>query len=324
MKCELIYVSNSSGDSKDKSNPEFGVVQEFSANDASEAASFVKKYNSEHSDHTYYWRHKTDPIGIWHEDGICSYSNTIGFDFWGDADEFFVSKIAKLRKKLKKLMKDTSIPTFESFEEKHKDIIRKIARIRWFWGKKPIRLLVGMAIYLKDELEYYLWDKWGRLFDDISFKRRNIKSFKKTGHAISEHWGLGEHLLEDLKYNLKKLIEVKHGVSFQFINEVVLEEHKDEPGFDLDKWFEKNYEIPEEIHDKAKKRCNEIYQHIIDLIDKYAFYSLNGPEPEKEYPKIALEGSWNETDYAKMSEISKECWDEIWKLVSKYGQSMWD
>ena len=323
MKCELIYVVNSTGDTQEKQKPEFCVVQKFSVNDASEAASFVKKYNDEHKDHTYYWRHRKDRIGIWHPDGVCSYRDTIGYDFWDDANEFFVSKIANIRKRYQKIRKDDSVST-DVKQDKKNELVKKIARIRWFWGKKPIRFVIGSLIYLKDEAEYYLWTKWSSLFTDISFNRRNLKNFKKTGHAISEHWGLGEHLLDDLKYNLKKLIDEKQGVSFQFIGEVVKDEHKDEPGFDLDKWFEKNYEIPDEIHEKAHVRCNEVFQHIIDLIDKYAFYAMSGPEPTKEYPNIVLEGSYDELDYRKMGEISEQCWNEIWDLVKKYGQSMWD
>ena len=325
MNCELVFISSDNLDSTKK--PEFEVVQEFSVKDYSDAAKFVKQYNSEHTDHVYYWRQKKDKIGIWHEDGICSYRDSIGYDFWDDVDEFFVNKISKLRKKYKHIKKNYYVSLKLNDSRKKNElilIVRKIANIRWFWGKKSIRFLVGSWIWLLDNLEYYLWEKWRRCFIDFSFDIRNVRNFKKTGHAISEHWGLAEHLLGDLKYNLKNLIEVKSGVSFQFIDEVVKDEHKDDPNFDFDKWFEKNYNIPDEIHEKANARCNETYQHIIDLIDKYAFYAMTGPEPDKEYPNIVLEGSYDELDYKKMNEISVQCWNEIWDLVKKYGNSMGD
>lgn len=321
MNCELIFISSDNLDST--KNPKFEVVQEFSPKDYSEAEAFTKQYNSEHTDHTYYWRQKKDKIGIWHEDGVCSYRESIINDFWNDVDEFFISKIAKIRKQYKKIRSDDKLDS-DSKQLQMRKLVKKIGRIRKSWGKKSIRFLVGSWIWLLDNLEYYLWKKWRSDFIDFSFNRRNIKNFKKTGHAISEHWGLAEHLLGDLKYNLKKLIEVKSGVTFQFIEEVVKDEHKDDPNFDFDTWFEQNYNISNEIHEKAKARCHELYQHIIDLIDKYAFYAMTGPEPDKEYPNIVLEGSYDELDYKKMSEISIQCWNEIWDLVKKYGNSMWD
>lgn len=325
MKCEIVFVVSDALNSDRKSK--FEVVCEFSANDYSEAAEFTKRYNSNHTDKTYYWRHKKSKIGIWHEDGVCSYRDSIGCDFWDDTDEFFVNWISKWRKKYKFIKEN--YPASLKIEDSRKNnqlshIVYNIAIIRKLWGKKSIRFLVGSWVWLLDNLEYYLWDKWRKDFIDFSFNRRNIKNFKKTGHAIYEHWGLAEHLLGDLKYNLKKLIEVKSGVSFQFIEEVVKDEHKDDQNFDLDKWFEQNYNIPDEIHEKAKVRCYELYQHIIDLIDKYAFYAMNGPEPDKEYPNIFLEGSYDELDYKKMNEVSVQCWNEIWDLVKKYGNSMGD
>ena len=66
-----------------------------------------------------------------------------------------------------------------------------------------------------------------------------------------------------------------------------------------------------------------LYQHIIDLIDKYSFYGMCDPKPDKDYPNIVLEGSYDELDYKKMSEIANQCWNEIWDLVKKYGNTMW-
>ena len=321
MKCEIVFIAKSEPSDSSKT-PNFEAVGEFSAKDCSEAAEFIKKYNSEHSDHTYYWRHKKDKIGIIHEDGICSYIDSIRCGFWDDVDEYFIRRIAKVRKEYKKIRSDSNLD-FDSKRLRMRKLVKKIGRIRKIWGMKPIRLLVGSMVWTMDNLEYYLWNKWSNLFFDISFNIRNVRNFKKTGHAISEYWGLSEHMLGDLKYNLKKLIEVKNGVSFQLIGEVVKEEHKDDPDFDLDKWFEQNYSIPDDIHEKAKMKGILLYQHIIDLIDKYAFYGMCDPKPDKDYPNIVLEGSYDELDYKKMSEIANQCWNEIWDLVKKYGNTMW-
>ena len=322
MKCDLFYLDNPefAEEPWKHPSPPIHVVETFRVKTFNEAIEYTKKYNSEHTDHRYFWmhRHETNDFGLWHDDGVCS---------WGlsDVDNYFVDKIAKERVKIKKLDKD---------DPERKTIVRKIAKLRRRSVNKFIRFLVKSCIAVSDWCGWYLKDKWVEKFKDWKWGRERLAYWKKNRHDIQESWNLELHMLGDLKWNLKKLNECGYGLNSEFIQDIVMEDHKDEPNFDYKAFMEKFWcgGSVGDVEDRAIQRQKETYEHICHLVDLYTFYynsevddeEVNENTRTEDMREIYVPETYDMVDYMAMSEKGKEAWNEIWDLVKKYGQQMND
>lgn len=249
--------------------------------------------------------------GVIYDDGYICRSDD-------EVDHWFARKIAKLNVKAKKNPK------------KKTQIESKIVRLKRRSHSPFIRKLVRSWDKFCDFWKYDVWWRMVDKFKDWRSERRRIRYFKKNHHDIRESWSLDTHLLEDLRWNLKILIEESHGYSTQFIVEVVADEHKDDPNFNVGEWMEKNPNPSKDIDKKAMERMKQTYAHIIHLIDLYEFYDNTqlGENPNEtktpDMQDIIYPGTLDEIDYAAMYKKAQEYWNEIWDMVKKYGQGMWD
>ena len=329
-KCELFYLDNPEFAEEPWKHPDHSihVVEVFKVHSFNEAIEYTKNYNLQHTDHKYFWRHKHEKgdYGLWHEDGVCS---------WGlsDVDNYFVDKIAKERIKLREL--DNSKMLYEDEYNAKKDaILEKIGRIRRRSRNKVIRFFVKSGMAISDWCGWYLKDKWIEKHKDRKWKRERLAYWKKNKHDIQESWNLELHLLGDLKWNLKRLNEEGYGINSEFIQDIVMEDHKDEPDFDYNKFMEKFWcgGSVGDVEDRAIQRQKETYERICHLVDLYTFYynsEVDGEEVNEntrteDMREIYIPQTYDMIDYMAMSEKGKEAWNEIWDLVKRYGQQMND
>lgn len=316
MKCEVFYVEK-----YDNNGPVFSVVDEFTASSHEDANQYIIKYNEIRSDEkrTYYYR-PNDNYRVIHSDGTSSRIESLGH--YCDSDSLMRAMTSGLKKKWRSIRNDKSNSDVKS-------IVKRIALIRKFMNIWIVKKSISAWIWLKDNVEWYCWDKWVCLIHDWKSEHRRVNYFKKYHHDMHEPWSLDSHILGDLKWNLIRLKKESHGIPTQFIEEVVTEQHKDEPNWSYDEWVRK-HSPDSEIEKLAIQKMNDVYDKIIHLIDLYGFYSMNEVDDEN-YPDqrdpaepIILPGTYDILDYQKMYEKSREFWDEIWDLVKKYGMSMWD
>ena len=123
--------------------PEVEVVLDFKASTFQEAGQITKHWNIHHPEAVHYWRYKRSrsDFGLWHEDGICS---------WGlsDIDNYFVDKVAALRKQLRELddkelsSTEKDILHLKILRNRRIQILRKIGKMRKLSVNKFIRMLV--------------------------------------------------------------------------------------------------------------------------------------------------------------------------------------
>lgn len=324
--CELFCVMKDA-ENKYVDEPEVKVVDTFKVNNYNEAIEYTKAYREEHKADgwTYYWRqrrssHSLGDFGLWHCDGICSYGAS-------DVDCVFIDWIAKVRVKMRK----------DKDYTKHKDYVRKIARIRKLSSCKVVRGLLWAWLKFWDGLTWYCWGKLKDKFRDWRWNRRNVKNWKRTGHALSEHWSLELHLLGDLKYNLKKLNEEGYGINTEFMYDILRERHPNESESEIDKRMgEMMMNIDrgdaQKVEELAVERQKQTYDHICHLVDLYTFFvnqEVDNKEVTKETLTPDMEGyfvecTYNMPDYNRMIADAKKVWNEIWDLVRKYGQQMGD
>ena len=337
MKCELFRLVDPTlaEDPMRHPDPEVVVAEEFRVKSFEEAMDYTRKYNETHPEHVWYFRHKHDrsDYGLWHSDGVCSF----GFD---DATEWFNNRIVKYRIQLKELKKNKpgeSDKFIELVKYNHDkdEILKKVGRLRkrsvnWFF-----RGLVKAWIATCDWCGWCLRDKWVEKYKDRKWKKQQLEYWKENRHDITEWWSLDMHLLKDLKWNLRRLIDDGYSINTEFIRDIVVEEHGNEPGFDADEYMVKVYTGKglKEIEDKAVKRMKETYERIIHLVDLYTFYynqeiddedAFTSKNRTEDMKPILVPGTYDMLDYKAMIAKGDECWREIWDLVKKYGQQMGD
>ena len=324
--CELFCVTKEA-ENKYVDEPEVKVVDTFKVNNYNEAIEYTKAYREEHKADgwTYYWRQRRSSrslgdFGLWHCDGICSYGAS-------DVDCVFIDWVAKVRVKMRKDKDYTN----------HKHYVKKIARIRKLSSCKVIRGLLWCWLKFWDNLTWYCWDKPKDKFKEWRWDRRNLKNWKKTGHALDEYWSLEMHMLRDLKYNLKKLNEEGYGINTTFMYDALRDKHPLESDDEIEKRMNQimmnaDRSEAEEIEKLAVEHQKQTYDHIAHLVDLYTFYinqDIDDKEPTKENLTddmhiYLVEGTYNMLDHKKMYDEGQKVWNEIWDLVKKYGQQMGD
>lgn len=318
--CELIIEKADAN-----GNVSFETIEKFEFVSFEDAERRVNEYVSSHPGVKCKYKYDNKPslhgMKIWHY-GI----ETDGTD---DAIEFFQERIGKYRlkiNKIRKLMKNKHYCNYKKVLDAYRVIF--LSRVK-FWRKlnqnklvcSTIRFLTPIWDWIDLRVVYPIKNK----FHNICHWFRKMKYFIQTGHDIEEYWYLDTHILKDIKWNLNRLIEESHGINNAFMLEVIDELNKDNPNYDKSKWIEYDNE---ETRKNAVKRQNEMYRHIIHLIDLYWFYSDNGDdlygEKTDDMKLIFKPNSCNNVDYAKMGEKAREYWNEIWDLTRKYGEGWWD
>ena len=335
LTCELFRLKDPSlaEDPCAHPNPEVEVVEEFKVHSFEEAADHVMDYRKSHPGHVWYYRPKREPFshGLMHDDGVCSWG-------LGPVDNFFVDLLAKcrieLRKAKRELDKDNPFRVLD-FQSQRVKILRSAARIRKMSKCGFVRKSVKVWLAICDWCGWYLKDKWIELWKSHKWEREQLAYWKKNHHDASEHWSLDMHLLKDLKWNLDKLVKESYSINSEFIKDILVEEHGNDPGFNLEDAM-RNFHMGqgcEDIERRAVERQNETYLRICHLVDLYTFYlwqdiddedAYTSPKRTEDMKSILMECTYDMLDYKAMFDKSVEVWNEIWDLVKRYGQQMGD
>ena len=177
--------------------------------------------------------------------------------------------------------------------------------------------------------------KWEMRWTDFKFFWKNLYHWLKTKHAVDEWWGLYDHVLDDLLFNVRKLIKDNVGVSSYFYGLARKKIHEGEQGFDLDAYNAKHYETTPEEDKVALELCKAAYNDLIEKILLYRYYASYGhvDTQEEGMAEIAAkykdtipykEGFYGSIDYVKLNDIQNAVWDSIWDWMKEYGQTLWD
>jgi hypothetical protein len=183
----------------------------------------------------------------------------------------------------------------------------------------------GILSYIWDGIYWSIKGKLENIkyfFRDLFYWIKNYSLVKGYSHNRIEWYCLKGHMLEDIKFNVKKLIEQMHGCP-----NYMVEEAKE--------YFKDNAEFTDKDEvDKGvalwKIRLNEL----LDLVYLYELYEGFGLEPDKfdehamkiynEYKDtIPYYKNSKDINYVELDKITTECWNNICNWMMKYGQNLW-
>lgn len=171
--------------------------------------------------------------------------------------------------------------------------------------------------------------------NDFFYNRRCKKFFKKTGHRLDESYALDSHIINDLLFNIPRIIKSKNGCLNEYIIKALQRKHKDEKDFDA--WKHLN-EHPDSDNDVIWKEAREMYEKDLEKIllnaRLYQYYISFGIIDERNVDEVELDKKWHKTlpyvpgkykelDYTKLNSLAQNCWNAIWNDWKKIGQMMW-
>lgn len=196
--------------------------------------------------------------------------------------------------------------------DRTKSLVKKIGKIRKFMGNRFVKSTIDIASKVCNfYLSWWLWDKWHFAFRDWRHERNRIAYFKKHHHDKIEPWSLDTHILSDLRWNLRRLIDESHGIPELFCDEARKEGISD----------------ARDVLKRANDIRKDAYTKMINLIDMYNFYSFDDicqdDETSLQLEAIRYPNSIDE-DYTAMSAKAQALWDEIMDMLKKYGRTMFD
>ena len=154
--------------------------------------------------------------------------------------------------------------------------------------------------------------------NDIRYAIVDLVYWMKTKHCPNEHWSLDNHMIDDLIFNIPKLIEHRHGVHQLFCSEACKQ-------LGLEDTHENNGR--DDVMKLAFDMQNSVLVEGLDLAKSYVFYDSYGHEHKEMSSRCSIPykpGTYDSIDYVKLSELQDECWSKLWDWVKKNGRMLWD
>lgn len=170
------------------------------------------------------------------------------------------------------------------------------------------------------EIFYFFRYRLTEKIKNLLFEVKDIFYYIKHKHSIREIWSIDKHMLQDLKFNLKKLAENHHGV----------------PQFIIDRIKKKNNcKNHSTLMELASKEWTRELLELRNNIMLYFYYEDYGIIDENDYEMVLINAMYEKTiphkpgtnkelDYIKLSKLQKKYWNEIWNWIKEYGESLWD
>jgi hypothetical protein len=183
--------------------------------------------------------------------------------------------------------------------------------------------LRGILSYMWDGIYWSIKGKLENIkyfFKDLFYWIKNYSLGKGYSHNRIEWYCLTSHILEDIKFNVKKLIKDMHGCPTTIVEEAKT--------FFKDKNFKDETEAGIELW---KIRLNEL----LEIVYRYEFYTNYGfcTNSNDEYA-VRIAETYKDTipyypkskdlRYDELDKLIHYQWEKFCEWMKKYGQDLWD
>ena len=181
----------------------------------------------------------------------------------------------------------------------------------------------------------YIQSEAARMASDLRHWIKNLIHFINSKHQTDEYWSLDCHLIDDLEYNIPRLIENKHGVPQKFCEKARSIIHKDESQFDVKKSFESNPNSTGKELELAFKLWDDELNALLLHVKLYKFSSNFGDVDKNNKDELSFYNMWKHTipyklgtfkelDYKKLNDLENQHWNAIWDWIKTNGRDLWD
>jgi len=178
-----------------------------------------------------------------------------------------------------------------------------------------------------------IWDKFCKVKWSIS----DAIYFLKTKHKKSESWSLDSHLIDDILFNIPKLLNDRHGYPAHLIYKARSEINKKKGiKIDIEKSMEEDPNPTDEEEQLADEMWNKelktglMYARLYKFYTNFGIIDDNASEEEKKFLKSwektipYIPGTYKEIDYKKLHILTDKYWNSLWNWIKENGRSLWD
>ena len=186
-----------------------------------------------------------------------------------------------------------------------------------------------------DAIDLFFWRVFVNPISNFRYWVRDIVYLLRHKDTYQSSWNIDDRLLDILALNIPILKKYKHTLSWKMLDKALLEKHKDEPDFDLQKFYETHYSgYGDDVEKQSVKYEHEMFDSLIADIQAYRYFmneeyldsDKRGTEIDKKLrPMLPLiKGSYDDYDYVKMNKMAEKIWNRIWETVRIYGREFND
>ncbi len=186
-----------------------------------------------------------------------------------------------------------------------------------------------------DAIDLFFWRVFVNPISNFRYWVRDIVYLLRHKDTYQSSWNIDDRLLDILALNIPILKKYKHTLSWKMLDKALLEKHKDEPDFDLQKFYETHYSgYGDDVEKQSVKYEHEMFDNLIADIQAYRYFmneeyldaDKRGTEIDKKLrPMLPLiKGSYDDYDYVKMNKMAEKIWNRIWETVRIYGREFND
>ena len=182
---------------------------------------------------------------------------------------------------------------------------------------------------LLDKIGFWFYCKKMR-FIDLSFKIKEAWRRVKYCHDLSESFGLDNHLLNDIIYNIPIILKKCDGCPQEYIDLALKNAGKSEE--EAKKMVYEGY--PDEIFKEATRLLHEEINRMYLYARLYVYYSGYGIIDEKDEAMVEIDrkyrntipyvpGTYKRIDYKKLDVLVKSNWNKMWNWMQKNGHLLY-
>lgn len=184
-------------------------------------------------------------------------------------------------------------------------------------------------------IDLFFWRVFVNPISNFRYWIRDTVYLLRHKDTYQSSWNIDDRLLDVLALNIPILKKYKHTLSWKMLDKALLEKHKDEPDFDLQKYHETHYSgYGDDIEEQSVKYEHEMFDNLMADIRAYKYLmneeyldsDIRGTEIDKKLrPSLPLiKGSYDDYDYVKLNKMTEKIWNRIWETVRLYGREFND
>ena len=158
-------------------------------------------------------------------------------------------------------------------------------------------------------------DKISKIYE-LDTEIRDNTLYLKSKHGIREEWDIAYHMMQDVLFNIPRLIKLKHGIPAIF-------HEMGKKAFPNDE--KKAWKRGEELYDDELRK-------VLLYIRLYFYYSNYGIVHKNEKDMVKIDNEYrktlpnknSDTYYTELDRLTQNAWNNIWDWVKEWGQYIWD
>lgn len=185
------------------------------------------------------------------------------------------------------------------------------------------KISIWWDIYVKDTIS------------DFFYNMKKRRFWRKTRHNYEESFSLDMHIINDIIFNVPIIKAEKHGYPQYFCDKAVLELHKNDKKFDLEKYYaENNGKTDKNVDELAVAMYHAELDKLVLNAKLYLYYESFGIIDEKNKDEVEFDKKWHKTlpyqpgrykefDYQKLRALQDKCWNSVFNWIKQYGRFLW-